>query len=105
MVRRGVASYGEASDQARFVDMHARFADAPLFGAAVSGSSLLVAYWAGWPLVVLVALAGAVMAVGLTLHPRVHHPQTLGAVTFSLLELDLALSALVSGGGHSPSCL
>jgi len=93
---------GDAADQARYVDMHARFADAPLFGAVLGGTSLLVAWWAGWALVALVVLASAVMAAGMALHQRFRHPETIGAVTFSLLELDLALSVLVSGGGHSP---
>ena len=93
---------GDAADQARYVDMHVRFADAPLFGAAVGGTSLLVAWWAGWALVGLVVLASVVMGAGMALHHRFRHPETVGAVTFGLLELDLALSVLVSGGGDSP---
>jgi diguanylate cyclase (GGDEF)-like protein len=93
---------GDPSDQARYVDMHVRFADAPLFGVAVGGTSLLVAWWAGWSLVALVALASVVMGVGLTFSSRFRHPETLGALTFGLLELDLALSVLASGGGDSP---
>jgi len=93
---------GDAADRARYVDMHARFADAPLFGAALGGTSLLVACWTGWTLVLLVVVASAVMGAGLALHSRFRHPETVGAVTFGLLELDLALSVLISGGGHSP---
>ena len=93
---------GDAADQARYVDMHARFADAPLFGAAMGGTCLLVAWWAGWALVALVVAASVVMAAGMALHQRFRHPETIGALTFGLLELDLALSVLVSGGGYSP---
>ena len=93
---------GDHADRARYADMHVRFADAPLFGALIGGTSLLTAWWAGWPLVVLVVLASVVMGVGLATSPRVRYPETVGAVTFGLLEVDLALSVLVSGGSESP---
>jgi diguanylate cyclase (GGDEF)-like protein len=93
---------GDSADQARYQDMHSRFADAPRFGIAIGSTSLIAAWWAGWALVVLVCLASAVMAGGLALHPRSRRPELVGAVTFVLLELDLAASALVSGGGTSP---
>lgn len=82
--------------------MHTRFADAPLYGIAVGGSSLLVSVWAGWPLVVVILLATVLIRAGMAAHRRTRHPELVGALAFTLLELDLALSVLVSGGAGSP---
>jgi len=93
---------GGPSDRARYVDMHARSKDAPLFGAAVGGSTVLAAATYGWWLVSLPVLAAVVMGLGMTWHTRTDRPEVVGAVTFALLELDIAISVLLTGGGSSP---
>jgi diguanylate cyclase (GGDEF)-like protein len=94
---------GDHADRARYADMHGRFADAWLFGALIGGTSLLTAWWAGWPLVALVVLAAVVMQGGIALHRRAGDgAEVVGAVAFGLLEVDLAASVLLSGGSGSP---
>jgi diguanylate cyclase (GGDEF)-like protein len=93
---------GDRADRLRYADMHTRFVSAPVFGALIGGVSLLTSVWAGWPLVVLVVLAALVMQTALRVHRRTASPELVGAAAFALLELDLALSALVSGGAGSP---
>ena len=107
MVSRGAPAAawlrGDHADRARYADMHGRFADAWMFGALIGGTSLLTAWWAGWPLVLLVALAGVVIQGGITPHRRIGDgAEALGAVAFGLLEVDLAASVLLSGGSGSP---
>lgn len=93
---------GDEGDRSRFADMHRRFAAAPFFGIAVGGTTLLTSIWAGWRLVVLVVLAAATMAAAIALARRIRALELLSAVAFVLLEANLALSVLCSGGWHSP---
>ena len=93
---------GDSGDRARYRDMHRRFAAAPLFGAAIGGTSVVTSVWAGWRLVVLVLLATATMAVAISCSRRSRTPEIVGAIAFVALEVNLALSVVVSGGAHSP---
>ncbi|HSP37028.1 MAG TPA: hypothetical protein VLR26_04680 [Frankiaceae bacterium] len=61
---------GEHADHARFLDMHANFAEVHLFGIAVGGTCLLTAYWYGLALVWLVAVACATMGIAVALGRR-----------------------------------
>jgi diguanylate cyclase (GGDEF)-like protein len=93
---------GGRGDRARYADMHRRFAAAPFFGAAIGGTSLLSSLWVGWRLVGLVLLAVATMGLAVAWAPRSRTPEIVGAAAFVLLELNLGLSVLVSGGAQSP---
>ena len=93
---------GNEGDRSRFADMHHRFAAAPFFGAVVGGTTLLTSVWAGWRLVVLVVLAGLTMSTAIALARRIAAPELISAAAFVLLETNLALSVLYSGGSHSP---
>ena len=93
---------GDSSDRARFAEMHARFGGAPLFGVLIGGTSIFAAASYGWWLVTLPVFASAVMGGALFLHPRTRRPEVLAMVTFGLLELDLAVTVLFTGGGASP---
>lgn len=93
---------GDRGDRARYADMHRRFAAAPFFGAAIGGTSLLSSLWVGWQLVGLVLLAVATMGLAVAWAPRARTPEIVGASAFVLLELNLGLSVLVSGGAQSP---
>ena len=102
MVAAQVSLRGDDGDRSRFADMYRRFAAAPFFGVAVGGTTLLTSVWAGWRLVVLVVLAVGTMAVAIALAPRLRAPELVSAITFVVLEANLALSVLYSGGFHSP---
>lgn len=93
---------GNDSDRERYREMHDRFRDAWVFGVLIGGCTLLAAATYGWWLVVLPLLASVVMAAGIEAHSRSLNPEVVGMVTFSLLELDLAVSVLFTGGGASP---
>ena len=93
---------GDHADHGRYTDMHARFRAPYLFGAAIGGTCLLTAVWFGWWLVVLVAVATATMGVGVRAGTGSARPEVVGAVSFSLLELNLAVSVALSGGARSP---
>ena len=92
---------GDAADRARFADMHLRFRNAPLFGIAIGSTKLVASFWYGPWLLALMVAAGLVMAAGLQLHPRVRWPEVNAAVAFTLLEANLAVSVLITGGATS----
>ena len=93
---------GGASDRARYLDMHGRFANAHLFGIAMGGTTVLAAFTYGWWLVALMAVASATMAGGMAVSSRWSRPEPVGAVTFLLLQVNIAVSVLLSGGVESP---
>jgi diguanylate cyclase (GGDEF)-like protein len=83
--------------------MHARFkGGGPVFGLLIGGTTVLAAISYGWWLVALPVFASAVMAGAVVLHPRTSRPEVLAMITFGLLELDLAVTVLFTGGGASP---
>ncbi len=100
---------GGPSDQARYTDMHGRFAQAHPFGLAMGGTTLLASATYGWELVALTALATLTMAGGMAVaagrglaaHPRTRRLEVVGAVTFLLLQVNIAVSVLLSGGAGS----
>lgn len=102
MVAAQVYLRGDEGDRSRFADMHRRFAAAPFFGMAVGGTTLLTSVWAGWRLVVLVVLASATMAAAIAVARRTRATELVSAVAFVVLEANLALSVLYSGGSLSP---
>ncbi len=94
---------GDSSDRVRFADMHARFSNNGwLLGVLIGGTTILAAASYGWWLVALPVFASAVMAGAKFLYPRTNRPEVLGMLTFVLLELDLAVTVLFTGGGGSP---
>ncbi|WP_249381753.1 GGDEF domain-containing protein [Actinotalea sp. K2] len=73
-----------------------------MFGIAIGGTTLLASVTYGWWLVVLPVLGALTMGGALRMHPRSARPELVGALSFALLELNIACSVLVSGGGSSP---
>lgn len=94
---------GDDSDIERFREMRDRFRNPWIFGVLIGGCTVLAAASYGWWLAVLPVLAAATMAGGTAAQVRSPHPQVVIAmVGFALLELNIALSVLFTGGGSSP---
>jgi diguanylate cyclase (GGDEF)-like protein len=93
---------GNVTDRDRFLSMQARLGQAGPFTMPIGGTSLLAAIWFGWRFVVLVVLASATVVIGRLLGSRSARPELAGVAIFASLELNLALSVLISGGARSP---
>lgn len=93
---------GDDADRARFRATMHRFRRSYLFGLAVGGSCSIAASWYGWSLLLLVLLASLTMGVGVRVATRARRVELPAVATFLLLELNLAASVLLSGGGRSP---
>lgn len=93
---------GTHADRARFLDMQTRFRDTRPFEAAIGGTTLVAAFWYGWHLTALVVLASLTMGAAGRLARGSARPELVVAPVFALLQLNLAVSVLLSGGGLSP---
>lgn len=94
---------GDAQDRTRFADMYLRFRRPYTFGGAVSLAKLVGVPWVGLPLVGLLLAGGLTMACAVVLQRRLRRPSeavVAGAVV--LLQLNLAVVALLTGGAASP---
>jgi diguanylate cyclase (GGDEF)-like protein len=76
-------------------------ADAYAAGLVVGLVCLLSTWWYGLPQLVLVAVAGLTLALGRARHGRTRQPELVVVSVFSVLQLDLAMGVLLSGGGRS----
>ena len=93
---------GDASDRARYTDMHARLRQAHRFSGAVGVVKVVSCWWFGPWLLVPVLVATITMAGGIAAHRRSRVPELVSVVIFAALQVNLALSVLFTGGGTSP---
>ncbi|GAA4738608.1 hypothetical protein GCM10023328_19350 [Modestobacter marinus] len=94
---------GGARDRTRFADMCLRFRRPYVFGGAVTVAKLAGVPWVGLPLVLLLVAGGLTMAGGVLLQRRLRRPsEPVVAATFVLLQLNLAVVVLLTGGATSP---
>ena len=91
---------GAPADRARFLDMGQRFRRPWVFGLAITIAKLFSAVWYG-PVVLVLLGVGAVTMVVAVLSRRHGRDETDAAVAFALLELNLAVTVLLTGGGSS----
>jgi GGDEF domain-containing protein len=79
-----------------------RFQKAYLFAGVIAVTKVLASAWYGPGLLVLLAPGVATMAAARFAHERARHPELVTATAFFLLQVDTAVSGLVSGGATSP---
>jgi diguanylate cyclase (GGDEF)-like protein len=92
---------GDLTDRSRYADMSRRFRHAPYFGAAIGTAKVLASFWYGPAILVLVGLAFATMGAALAWQGRGRNTPAVTAAAFIALEVNLAVSVLITGGGSS----
>lgn len=93
---------GDHADRARFLAVYSRFSSLPIYGITMGATVLLSAFWYGWPLLLLDLLALLTMSVAIVAARHVERAELVAAVAFTLLQINLAVSVALSGGGFSP---
>ncbi|MCA0146132.1 diguanylate cyclase [Blastococcus sp. LR1] len=92
---------GDLTDRSRYADMSRRFRHAPYFGAAIGTAKVLASFWYGPALLVLVGLGFGTMGAALAWQRRGRNTPAITAAAFIALEVNLAVSVLITGGGSS----